>query len=932
MPPQKKSNLMIVIYGITMVIALLIAIHLAYSSSYAEYLIINGNLERSKKLFTVLKIFGTKISEEPLKIIWTNITERYLLYGLAFWIIIAASIESSRKNYIRGKEFGTARWGRKSDISSLFAETLEKIDITKAKRIKNAIWRWIQGNEVKRREKQFGKKLERQLLLNAEIEEEKNKIKGEGDKKLFEEKKKKIKEEVKQQVQDSINTEWKPFGIKKRYEEAIRKINSSKVYSKEEKEEKKKDAKKIQQKEMQRFLDVDTRIVEIKKKYQGQNILLTNTEHISFKNYSTNMNVLIVGGSGSGKTRGYAMPNILESALGETSLIITDPKGEILEKSGHFLEMQGYKIRVLNMDAKELSDNYNPFVYLHPYRAGYEERVLSLVETIIVNTDGGEKKSGSDPFWDKAERLFEQAIFFAIPRMFTPEEQNITTALEMIQMLNIKEDRDRYDSDLDYLFKIYGKKYGTDDIAYQTFKEFRSKASGKTAKSIVISTVARLQPFRTKEVRRIFAYDNLHLDKVGEEKTAIFVVTPPTDTTFNFIAGMFFTQIFQELQYCAAIKHKNEGQRLPVPVRFIIDEFANVCTIPNFVKILSYARSFGIGITIILQSLEQIKNMYKDEWGVIIDNCNSFLFLGKVTHGETLKYISELIGKGTFDKRTTGRTRGSKGSSSENFDVIGRELMTVDELRKLGGKENDKCLLIVSGLPVFYSDKYVYTKHPMYRYTSDADHSLTYNYSPKPYEGEVKSPHGEDFLEEKKKSLQPSERTVIDYEQPKVFFNPNTAIAYLANNADNIEFIKDDELAEDCELTKEEINNQFYKMVMEQEEKEASSGTKEILSNLRKKNDVVVNIATIESIGNIVSNLSNCEFLSDDEFAEDCELTKEEINESYIDFVFDEEMKDADRAEIESMLQDDFKNLASQIQLEHLDGNKESSNNSILDF
>jgi len=303
----------------------------------------------------------------------------------------------------------------------------------------------------------------------------------------------------------------------------------------------------------------------------------------------------------------------------------------------------------------------------------------------------------------------------------------MNTVLELIGMLKIEEDEDNYDSDLDYFVEIFEREHGSDHIGVQQYREFRSKASGKTAKSIVISAVARLAPFRTAAIRQIFENDTLHLDRIGEEKTALFVVVPPTDNTFNFIAGMMFTQLFQELQYCATQVHKHEGQRLPVPCRFILDEFANTCTIPNFVKILAYARSFGIGIVPILQSLEQIKNMYKDEWGVIVDNCNSLLYLGSISHMDTLEYMSKLIGKATFDKRTTGRTRGRQGSSSQNFDVIGRELMDVSEIRKL---PKEHCLLIIGGKDAFYSEKYDYTSHPNYRYTSDANPSYSYEFTP----------------------------------------------------------------------------------------------------------------------------------------------------------------------------------------------------------
>jgi type IV secretion system protein VirD4 len=469
------------------------------------------------------------------------------------------------------------------------------------------------------------------------------------------------------------------------------------------------------------------RINSIKAKYAISDALFTATERICIHNKKLNNNTLIIGGSGSGKTRGFVMPNILQA---HSSFVITDPKGEILEKSGYFLsEVKKYKIRVLNLDNKAKSDGYNPFVYIHPERPGYEERVLSLIETIIINTDGGEKKGGADPFWDKAERLFLQAIFFFTCDGFAEEEQNINTVLTLIGMLRIGEEKDNYNSDLDIFADVFEGERGKEHIGVQQYREFRQKASGKTAKSIVISAVARLSPFRTPSIRRIFSYDSMALDRVGEELTAVFVVVPPTDTTFNFIAGMLFTQLFQELQYCATETHKRNGRRLPVPVRFILDEFANTCTIPQFVKILAYARSFGVGIVPILQSLEQIKNLYKDEWGVIVDNCNTLLFLGGISHMDTLEYISKLLGKGTFDKRTTGRSRGKQGSGSMNWDVIGRELMDSSEIRKLP-KEN--CLLIVGGRNPFYSRKYDYASHPNYRYTSDGNAAYSFEYTPAP--------------------------------------------------------------------------------------------------------------------------------------------------------------------------------------------------------
>ncbi|MCL2221360.1 MAG: type IV secretory system conjugative DNA transfer family protein [Oscillospiraceae bacterium] len=476
-------------------------------------------------------------------------------------------------------------------------------------------------------------------------------------------------------------------------------------------------------------------------KYKNADMPLTNSERGCIYNYKVNNHVLVFGGSGAGKSRNYVIPNLLQA---HSSVVVTDPKGEILSKTGYFLKSMGYDIRVLNLDFKPLSDHYNPFIYLHPEREGFEERVLTLIETIILNTDGGEKKSSSDPFWDKAEKLFLQALFFFVAVGFREDERNMTTVLWLISLLKIEEEQDNLDSKLDFFVKQFAEKFNEKDengnvvrehIGVQQYNEFREKAAGKTAKSIVITAVARLAPFRTSEMIRIGSRDSMKLDRIGEEKTAIFVVVPPTDETFNFVAGMLFTQMFQELQYCAAIKYKDKGQKLPVPVRFILDEFANTCKIPNFLKILAYVRSFGIGISPILQSLDQAKELYEKQWGTLIDNCSYLLFLGSITHNDTLEYFSKLLGKGTYDKRTSSRSYGKSGSSSKSWDSLGRELLMPDEIRTM---PKDKCLLIVSGRKPFYSDKFVYESHPNFSKTSDGG-APPYNHEPLKYDDVGKS-------------------------------------------------------------------------------------------------------------------------------------------------------------------------------------------------
>lgn len=453
--------------------------------------------------------------------------------------------------------------------------------------------------------------------------------------------------------------------------------------------------------------------------------IFTKTERICMYNYELNNNTLIIGGAGAGKSRGYVLPNLLQA---NTSNIVTDPKGELYGKVGYFLtQIKGYRVRILELgDFKDRSDCFNPLYYVHRDRDGWEERVLTLIETLISNTDGGQEQKGSDPFWPKAERLFLQAIIFAVVQAFPDEEVNFGTVNTLIGWLQIEEDGDNYDSDLDIFFEEFAKVYGEENIAVQQFHEFRSKASGKTAKSIVISAVARLSSMRIPEIKRILSRDDMRLDLVGEELTTIFVVKPPTVDECNYIAGMFFTILFQELNYCATVKHRDQ-QRVPVPVHFYLDEFATTCRIPKFVEIQSYARSLGIGITVILQSLDQLKNIYEKEWGVVIDNSNTFLYLGNIGSMETLKYVSELLGKATIDKSSNSRSRGKSGSSSTSFDKLGRELMMPDEIKKLPKKE---CLLFVSGKSPFRSEKFDYSQHPYYKYSSDYNKDYFYEHIP----------------------------------------------------------------------------------------------------------------------------------------------------------------------------------------------------------
>lgn len=741
MKPKKKDYFEYVVAGIAFVVAMFMAFQAGIAlDDMAALETAQGSSFSGSDIFRVFfECFSTRLNDPSFKLVWNENMKKALLWGVVLWFLPVGYYFTGKRNYIAGKEYGTAVWGTVKDISDLFANTLMKKELERARQAANPILRFFLRGKVRKEYKAFVKDAEETRSTELSLLEQRKK-ESLLDEQLSIEDKRQIlmqyqteKEEIEERTKSFLaEVMWKPDRLEQRYREELKDIaeryeQGLEIDSEEKKQAAEQAALERYQNGLREFYSGKGKKEKIQKKYENADAIYTNTERISIYNYVVNNNVLITGGSGSGKTRGFVIPNLLQA---HSSFVITDPKGEILEKAGYFLEkIKGYKIRVLNLDDKSKSGGYNPFVYIHPDRPGHEERVLSLIETLIMSTDGdGNKGNSSDPFWPKAEKLFLQSIFFFVCDGFVEEEQTMNTVLELIKMLEIGEEEDNYDSDLDYFAQIFKERHGEDHIGVVQYEEFRSKASGKTAKSIVIQAVARLAPFRTKEIRRIFSYDSMHLDRLGEEKTAIFVVVPPTDDTFCFASSMLFTQIFQELQYCATQVHKHEGQRLPVPVRFILDEFKNTCRIPHFTKILAYARSFGIGIVPILQSLEQIKEMYEKEWGVVIDNCSIFLYLGSIRNNDTLEYVSKLIGKGTFDKKTTGRTKqGFGGSSSQNFDVIGRELMTPDEIQKMPKSD---CLLFVNGRPPFYSEKYDYTSHPNYKYTSDANSAYAYEYIP----------------------------------------------------------------------------------------------------------------------------------------------------------------------------------------------------------
>ena len=869
MKPKRKSSAGIVIAVVALIIIWFLAAHAAGAYHDMQSSEISEN-EGFAAINEFMDKFNARVSD-PLAFEWYENSSQFLLWSGFAWLITVAYIATSKKNTIAGKEHGTAKWGGISDIRDLFAVNILKAEIKKAAMARFAITRRFARRKVFKEAEKDGSVILRDKFALLDDEKETWRSSGNYNKKeikwRYTHYKKDIVREVKAVVRLAKMERWKPLKLEEDYKEALKiakRAYSNDLISKTVYNKRRSDAKKLYKKELKEFYSGKGKIKALKNQYKNADALLTKTEKASIYNYKINNNILIIGGSGSGKTRGFVMPNILQA---HSSFVITDPKGEILEKGGYFLKNKGYDIRVLNLDNKALSDCYNPFIYIHSERDGYEERVLELIEAIIVNTDGGERRKSSDPFWEKAERLFLQAIFFFVCDGLSLKERNMNTVLSLIEMLQLSEEQDNKNSDLDIFAELFARKYGAEHIGYKQFIEFRSKASGKTAKSIVISAVARLAPFRTKEVRRMFSYDTMNLHELGEKKMAIFVVVPPTNPTFNFIAGILFTQMFQELQYCATEKYKHKGQRLPVPVRFILDEFANTCTIPNFVKILAYARSFGIGIVPILQSLEQIKNMYKDEWGVIVDNCSARLFLGSVSHIDTLETISKMLGKGTFDKRTTGRTRGRQGSSSQNWDVVGRELLDPAEIGKL---PKEDCLLLISGRNPFYSKKYEYTTHPNYRYTSDANKAYSFYYKPynEAVNWEVTAAPSERYIQ----AIQTEPEIVPTEASPQV--EPTTdelkLITLLTENKDKFEPLSDDELRGNYGETTVYSDEEADILIAMLTDEEADSAADDIIASIASP-DVTVNenVVELESIVIDAHLNGTIESLTDEEIKPD---------------------------------------------------------------
>ena len=440
-----------------------------------------------------------------------------------------------------------------------------------------------------------------------------------------------------------------------------------------------------------------------------QNIPMTQTERITMASrpkqpkYARNKNILVIGGSGSGKTRFFCKPSLLQA---HSSYVCTDPKGTLLPEIGAFLERKKYRIKCLNLINFRKSMRYNPLAYIRS-----EKDILKLVNALIMNTKGEGEKSSED-FWVKAERLYYSALIGYIWYEATEEEKNFITLLDLINASEAREDDETYQSPVDLLFSQLEERE-PDHFAVKQYRKFKM-AAGKTLKSILISCGARLAPFDIKELRDLMEYDELELDTLGDQKTALFVILSDTDSTFNFVAALMYSQLFNLLCDKADDFY---GGRLPVHVRLILDEFANIGQIPNFDKLIATIRSREISASIILQSQSQLKTIYKDAADTIVGNCDSTLFLGG-KEKSTLKEISELLGKETIDLYNQSENRGSQVSHGLSYQKLGKELMTQDELAVMDG---GKCIFMLRGVRPFLSDKYDLTRHPNYRYTADAD-------------------------------------------------------------------------------------------------------------------------------------------------------------------------------------------------------------------
>lgn len=523
-------------------------------------------------------------------------------------------------------------------------------------------------------------------------------------------------------------------------------------------------------------------IRDMKDKYSdASDILLTKQIAVSlYHKESMNNNILIAAGSGGGKTTSFTLPNVLQARDNKYSpaFVITDPKGECLEQVGWFLQnIAKYRVSVLNLKDMLHSLRYNPLHYVDIRKnEGETQSQIRKLATAIMEYQADQEAQKGEAIWIEMGIDCLYSLLLAVYYGFPEEEKNLNTAMELFAMLEIEEDERSFDCDLDFFFRAYEKKYHDNEYALSAsynYWQFRKKCRGKTGQSALATIRPKIAPFLNDNVKRIFSGDDMKLDKLGEERSATFIVLPPLDKMYNFIANIMYIQMFDIIEYNATVVH---NQKLPVPVRFILEEFFNTGRIPNFENILSYVRSFGASVAIIIQSFEQLKTMYPKSWGVIIDNCSSLLYMGGLKHTDGLEYLSKILGKGTFDKKTSSRTKGAHNSSNtDNNDKFGRELLDAAELSRIHAR---KCILLLTGQNPFYDFKNYFKTHKNYKYTFSANKEHVWK-----MQLSEESPHGEDFYEDipVKKS----------FKEIETEFDPDKLYRYIRSRVLSYDFDKD---------------------------------------------------------------------------------------------------------------------------------------------
>lgn len=654
------------------------------------------------------------------------------------------------------------------------------------------------------------------------------------------------------------------------------------------------------------------KLMELKEKYsESSNVIFTENIKICRFTYKLNDHTILLGGSGSKKTTSYFIPNILQSSLSKYSadLVITDPKGEILEATGYYMtNIAKYNLRVLDLKELNKSMYYNPFVYVTEDK--FEEQMANVVHIIIKSKMESDENKAAEPFWDNMAELLFSACCYAVYEGFPEEERTIPTAIKLFRWFEVSDDDDRYENPtkLDDFFEVFGKdplilqKYGdvNENPALRCWEDFRTKCKGRTAQSVTATLLEKIAPFDRKEIRRIFSKDEMELDKIGtgiNGHRALYVILPPMNTGYNFIANMLYNQLFEQLDYTATVKY---NQKLPVPVKLELDEFYNTGKINAFVNVLTFARSFGIGITIGIQSLEQIKELYPKAYGTILDNCSTMLMLGRLRSEDTLKYLAFLLGKGTYDKRNVSYTKGSQHSTQISYDKVGRALLDESELQKL---PDDDCVLFPMGMSPYYEKKYDYTKHPNYQYTSRANSKYTYvseNYDNRlPHREEI----GSKILKEKEKpiSFNLDEKEVEFIMKHNLIFydiEDETSFSVDEDSKHDIDFMMNLYSDSDNE-SGNTINSEILKMIS------VDTSLVQVVDTIKKINNEVV--ITGESVSVAQSSVETIDLLNDTVLEEIEEINvaadslENDINEEFLN-----ELQEFDINTLKSQPEDDL--------------------------